>query len=44
MVAAARAENILVVPEGGSLFQMDITLIQDGDSTLEHNIPQQRYL
>ena len=43
VVAAARAENILVVPEGGSLFQMDITLIQDGNSTLEHNIPQQRY-
>jgi imidazolonepropionase-like amidohydrolase/Tol biopolymer transport system component len=42
VVAAARAENILVVPEGGSLFQMDITLIQDGNSTLEHNIPQQR--
>ena len=28
------------MPEGGSLFQMDITLIQDGNSTLEHNIPQ----
>jgi imidazolonepropionase-like amidohydrolase/Tol biopolymer transport system component len=42
VIAAARAENILVVPEGGSLFQMDITLIQDGDSTLEHNLPQQR--
>ena len=43
VAAAARAENILVVPEGGSLFQMDITLIQDGNSTLEHNIPQQRF-
>jgi imidazolonepropionase-like amidohydrolase/Tol biopolymer transport system component len=43
VAAAARAENILVVPEGGSLFQMDITLIQDGNSTVEHNIPQQRY-
>jgi imidazolonepropionase-like amidohydrolase/Tol biopolymer transport system component len=43
VVAAARAENILVVPEGGSLFQMDITLIQDGNSTLEHNIPQRRF-
>jgi imidazolonepropionase-like amidohydrolase/Tol biopolymer transport system component len=43
VVAAARAENILVVPEGGSLFQMDITLIQDGNSTLEHNLPQQRF-
>ena len=44
VVAAARAENILVVPEGGSLFQMDITLIQDGNSTLEHNIPQRALL
>jgi imidazolonepropionase-like amidohydrolase len=42
IVSAARAQNILVVPEGGSLFQMDITLIQDGDSTLEHNLPQRR--
>jgi len=43
VAAAARAENILVVPEGGSLFQMDVTLIQDGNSTVEHNIPQNRY-
>jgi imidazolonepropionase-like amidohydrolase/Tol biopolymer transport system component len=42
VAAAARAENILVVPEGGSLFSMDISLIQDGNSTLEHNIPQNR--
>ena len=42
VAAAARAENILVVPEGGSLFSMDISLIQDGNSTLEHNIPQAR--
>jgi imidazolonepropionase-like amidohydrolase/Tol biopolymer transport system component len=43
VAAAARAENILVVPEGGSLFQLDITLIQDGNSTVEHNIPQRRF-
>jgi Tol biopolymer transport system component/imidazolonepropionase-like amidohydrolase len=43
MVAAAgRAQNIMIVPEGGSLFSMDIGLIQDGNTTLEHNIPQQR--
>tara|TARA_R110002072_G_scaffold292544_2_gene461334 strand:- start:58059 stop:61391 length:3333 start_codon:yes stop_codon:yes gene_type:complete len=39
VVAAARAENMLVVAEGGSLFGMDINLIADGNSTLEHNIP-----
>jgi imidazolonepropionase-like amidohydrolase len=43
MVAAAgRAQNIAIVPEGGSLFGMDISLIQDGNTTLEHNIPQAR--
>jgi imidazolonepropionase-like amidohydrolase/Tol biopolymer transport system component len=39
ITAAARAENIMVVPEGASLYSMDITHIQDGNSTLEHNIP-----
>ncbi|UUL83923.1 amidohydrolase family protein [Sphingomonas qomolangmaensis] len=39
VVAAARAENIQVVAEGGSLFGMDMNLIADGNSTLEHNIP-----
>jgi imidazolonepropionase-like amidohydrolase/Tol biopolymer transport system component len=42
VAAAGRAENMLVVPEGGSLFSMDLTLIQDGNSTLEHNLPQAR--
>lgn len=40
MVArAAAAENMLVVAEGGSLFGMDMNLIADGNSTLEHNVP-----
>ena len=39
VVAAARAENMLVVAEGGSLFGMDMNLIADGNSTVEHNIP-----
>ena len=39
VVAAAQRENMEVVPEGGSLFSMDISLIQDGNSTLEHNLP-----
>ncbi|GMM93488.1 amidohydrolase family protein [Qipengyuania sp. MTN3-11] len=39
VVAASRAENMLVVAEGGSLFGMDLNLIADGNSTLEHNIP-----
>ncbi|WP_342974910.1 amidohydrolase family protein [Henriciella sp. AS95] len=40
VVKAAKDENLLVVPEGGSLFTMDISLIQDGNSSVEHNIPQ----
>ncbi len=39
VVAAARQENMLVVAEGGSLFGMDMALVADGNSTLEHNIP-----
>ncbi|HEX4738916.1 MAG TPA: amidohydrolase family protein [Allosphingosinicella sp.] len=39
VIAAAQKEGLEVVPEGGSLYTMDITLIQDGDSTLEHNLP-----
>jgi imidazolonepropionase-like amidohydrolase len=39
VVAAARAENMQVVAEGGSLFGLDVTHIADGNSTLEHNIP-----
>lgn len=39
VVAASRAENMLVVAEGGSLFGMDMALIADGNSTIEHNVP-----
>lgn len=40
VVAAAKAENMTVVAEGASLFTQDMALIADGNSTLEHNIPQ----
>ena len=40
VVAAAIAENIQVVAEGASLFAQDIALIGDGNTALEHNIPQ----
>lgn len=39
VVKAAQAENMHVVPEGGSLYTMDLSLIQDGNSTVEHNVP-----
>src|SRR3546814_18096504 len=40
VVKAAKEENIAVVAEGASLYGQDISLIQDGNTTLEHNIPQ----
>jgi imidazolonepropionase-like amidohydrolase/Tol biopolymer transport system component len=40
VTAAAQKEGIAVVPEGGSQFHMDMALIADGNTTLEHNIPQ----
>lgn len=40
VIKAAREENIATVAEGGALFNQDITLIADGNTTLEHNIPQ----
>ncbi|HEX8309538.1 MAG TPA: amidohydrolase family protein [Allosphingosinicella sp.] len=39
VVAAGQREGMEVVPEGGSLFTMDISLIQDGNATVEHNVP-----
>jgi imidazolonepropionase-like amidohydrolase len=39
VVAAALEENMRSVAEGGSLYGLDVTLIADGNTTLEHNIP-----
>ncbi|PZN96953.1 MAG: amidohydrolase [Alphaproteobacteria bacterium] len=39
VVAAAQQEGMEVVPEGGSLYTQGITLIADGNATVEHNIP-----
>ncbi|SMQ64566.1 Imidazolonepropionase [Altererythrobacter xiamenensis] len=36
---AAVEEGLLVVAEGGSLFGMDMNLVADGNSTVEHNVP-----
>lgn len=43
VVAAAQAENMEVVPEGGSLYTMDVSLVQDGNSTVEHNVPLEHF-
>lgn len=42
VTVAAREENMLVVPEGASLYHMDLSLVADGNSSVEHNLPQAR--
>jgi imidazolonepropionase-like amidohydrolase/Tol biopolymer transport system component len=39
ILAAARELGIMVVPEGGSLFQHNMTQVVDGHTTVEHSIP-----
>ncbi|MCC6479305.1 MAG: PD40 domain-containing protein [Sphingomonadaceae bacterium] len=43
VVAAAIEEGMRSVAEGGSLYSMDITLIADGNTTVEHNIPVETF-
>ncbi len=40
VIAASMAEGMNVVAEGGALFPLDMTHLADGDTALEHNIPQ----
>ena len=40
VTVASRDEGMLVVSEGGSLFHMDLSMVADGNSTIEHNLPQ----
>ena len=39
VIAAARELGMLVVPEGGSFFNHNMTQIVDGHSSIEHNLP-----
>lgn len=39
IIAAARATGMNVVPEGGSLFQMNMNQVVDGHTTVEHAMP-----
>ncbi len=39
ILAAAREIGILVVPEGGSMFMHNMTMVVDGHTTVEHTIP-----
>ena len=40
VVKAARDNNIITVAEGGSLFHMDLSMVADGNTSIEHNLPQ----
>ncbi len=39
IIEAARQTNMMVVPEGGSLFQHNMTMIIDGHTGIEHALP-----
>jgi imidazolonepropionase-like amidohydrolase len=39
IIEAARQLEMMVVPEGGSLFQHNMSMIVDGHTTIEHSIP-----
>ena len=40
VVTAARDAGLAVVAEGGSLFHMDLSMVADGNTGIEHNLPQ----
>jgi len=42
IIEAARQLNMMVVPEGGSLYQHNMSMIVDGHTTIEHSIPLAR--
>jgi imidazolonepropionase-like amidohydrolase len=39
IIEAARQLGMEVVPEGGSLFEMNMSMIADGHTTIEHSLP-----
>ncbi len=39
MLEAARQTGMMVVPEGGALFQNNMTMVVDGHTTVEHALP-----
>ncbi|CAM3655194.1 amidohydrolase family protein [Roseateles saccharophilus] len=39
VLEAARQTGMMVVPEGGALFQMNMSMVVDGHTTVEHALP-----
>ena len=42
VIEAARQEGLISVAEGGSLYQLDMSMIADGITGIEHNVPTLR--
>ncbi|MBZ2207391.1 amidohydrolase family protein [Massilia soli] len=42
ILEAARQTGMMVVPEGGSLFQHNMTMVVDGHTGIEHSIPVEK--
>ena len=42
VLTAAREVGIMVVPEGGSLLQHNLTMVVDGHTGIEHSLPPER--
>ncbi len=42
VIAAARELGMMVVPEGGSLFQHNMTMVVDGHTGVEHSLPVEK--
>lgn len=42
VIAAARELDMMVVPEGGSLYQHNMTMVADGHTGIEHSVPVAR--
>ncbi len=43
IIEAARQLGVEVVPEGGSMFMMNMNQIVDGHTTIEHSLPVQKF-
>jgi len=39
IIEAARAESIMVVPEGGGNLEMNLSMVADGHTSIEHSLP-----
>lgn len=42
VVAAGRELGVMIVPEGGSLYQHNMTMVADGHTGIEHSVPTAR--